>query len=80
MNIYQIWIHEVDFFWLRAAWDAESAAANPDVWRAAVEDVVAEYGAASVRVVKATIDFEAVKRTFDVPSVGALTDVKVVGS
>lgn len=70
MDIYLIWATDGDAIWLVGAWDDDSVAENNEGYREEVKRHQADYGHDNVRVVKASIDFDAVARTFQVPSIG----------
>lgn len=71
VDIYLIWATDGDAIWLVGAWDGDSVAENATGYREDVECHRNAHGHDNVRVVRASIDFDAVARAFQTPSIGA---------
>jgi len=75
MDIWMIWATDGDVRWLVAAWDDDSVSDNNDGWLSEVEQARRDHGE-NFRIVRASIDFDAVDAAFAPPSVGAMTNVR----
>lgn len=71
MKVWLIIARNGDEMWLIDAWDDDSVSENPEGWRDALAKARADVEPDDLRVVTATLDWDAVRKAFDVaPSVG----------
>lgn len=65
MDIFTIWVNDsASEPWAIGCWDASSIDVNPEGYQDAVADANRVYGADHVRVIKSTIDYDAVAAAF----------------
>lgn len=71
MDIYLIWAQDPDgdVTWLVDAWDDDTIAENYSGWREKIVQAEKDYEPQNVRIVKAYIDFDGVRKAFEVPRV-----------
>lgn len=72
MDIYMIWASEIEpngvrSCWLIDAWDDDSVSGNREGWKQAVDKAQAEHGYDNVRIVKGSVDMDAVRNAFEIP-------------
>lgn len=66
-----IWRREDDVIWLHGAWDDETISENRDGYE---KDIAKAEEEGETRVIKASVDFDAVTAAFMVPSVSLRMD------
>ena len=65
MDIFMIWRREDGVIWLHNAWDGDTISENREGYEA---DVARAEREGETRVLKASVDFDAVRAAFDIPS------------
>lgn len=70
MDIHLIWATDGDAIWLVGAWDEDTIAENYQGYTDELARHQKDHGHDNVRVVKASVDFDAVQAAFQTPHIG----------
>lgn len=69
MDIYMLWASDGDVLWLVDAWDDDTIAENHSGWTEKISQAEKDYGPSNVRIIKATVNFDSIRKAFEVPRV-----------
>lgn len=64
MDIYMIWAADGNFHWLVDAMDDDSIQANDSGWLELKQQAYDDHGYENIRIIKATVDMDAVEAAF----------------
>lgn len=70
MDVYLIVVQDTEkVFRVLAAWDDDAIQGNPGGWQGAKTEAYADHGAENIRIVRTSIDWDAVACAFDIHEV-----------
>lgn len=67
MDVWMIWAETAGYHWLVEAWDDETRNENSTGWNEAVAKATKDHE--NIRIVRTSVDFNAIVKTFEVPLV-----------